>query len=132
MRRRSLATALALSIGIVIALTALTSAAAQLVGERVVVSPGEGAATTNFRFTGSGYVPGSLVRVAVTPPDGIERRLISETGAEMVWLVSPDGHFELEVVPAQRFAPATPGRWQALFCTSGSVTCQLIDFDVLP
>jgi hypothetical protein len=101
-------------------------------GERVLVTPGEGGATTRFRFTGSGFAPGRTVSIRLTPPDGVERRFMADDGAEVVWLVGPDGGFALDLSPAQRFPGAPAGHWRALFCAFAAPTCQLIDFDVLP
>ena len=101
-------------------------------GERVLVTPGEGTTATRFRFTGSGFTPGRTVSVRLTPPDGVERRFMADDGAEFVWLVAPDGTFALDLSPAQRFPGAPAGQWRALFCGFGALTCQLIDFDVLP
>lgn len=101
-------------------------------GERVLVTPGEGTTATRFRFTGSGFTPGRTVSVRLTPPDGVERRFMADDGAEVVWLVAPDGSFALDLSPAQRFPGAPAGHWRALFCGFGAPTCQLIDFDVLP
>ena len=63
---------------------------AQVSGERVIVTPGEGNPTSRFLFTGSGYIPGRYVTVRVLMPDGTERRLTTEDNAELVWLVCTD------------------------------------------
>ncbi|MGH2587717.1 MAG: hypothetical protein ACRDJE_22580 [Dehalococcoidia bacterium] len=107
-------------------------AAAQPSGERVVMTPADGTLTTRFTFVGSGFTPGQNISVRFFPPDGIERRIRTEEGAELVWPVQPDGTFALDVVPMQRFPNASPGDWRVLFCAFGAPTCQQLEFDILP
>ncbi len=114
------------------AVVTASAVSAQPAGEHVVLTPAEGTLTTRFVFVGHNFQPGRTVSVRVTTPDGLVRRFTTEDGAEMVWLVGVDGSFVVELVPIMRFPGALPGRWQALFCSAGSPTCQQIDFDVLP
>jgi len=104
---------------------------AQVGGERVVVTPGDGVLQTRFLFTGSGYAPGRIISVRVLPPDGSEHRLTTEDNAELIWLVQADGTFGLELVPSQRFPALGTGRWRILFCSAGASTCQLVEFDIV-
>jgi hypothetical protein len=128
---RRLIVALVALISIGLALAAGARVQAQTSMERVVVTPGEGTSQTRFLFNGSGFTPGRTVSVRFILPDGSERR-VTEGSAEVVWLVAPDGTFALDLVPAQRFPAAPPGRWRALLCGFNAATCQLIDFDVAP
>lgn len=107
-------------------------ARAQAPAERVMVTPGEGSVMTRFRFVGAGFPVGRFVSVRITSGEGIERKFTGDDGVELVWIVAADGGFALEFTPITRFPSATPGRWQALFCLTGSPTCQHLDFDVAP
>jgi hypothetical protein len=129
--RRRIATLLIALLSIGAALSTGMHAQAQVTTERVMVTPGGGTAQTRFVFTGAGFTPGRTVSVRFLLPDGSERR-VTEGPAEVVWLVLPDGSFSVDLVPAQRFPAAPPGRWRALFCGFNAATCQLIEFDVLP
>jgi hypothetical protein len=106
--------------------------AAQAPTERVFMTPAEGTLHTQFHLVGVGFTPGRTVSFRVLPPDGVERRLRNELGAELVWLVLADGTFSLDLIPAQHFPEAPAGRWRLLFCQFGSLTCQQLEFDVLP
>lgn len=129
-RLRLSSSLLALAAGVALVLVALTGhAGAQQPAERVVMTPAEGTLATRFLFVGAGFPAGSSVSVRFLPPDGVERR-IREDGAELVWLVSADGGFGLEVVFGQRFPGAPPGRWRALFCALNAPTCQQLEFDL--
>ena len=130
MLRRRLVLLAAVLVAVLCAGTTHLRASAQTTTERVVATPGEGMLQTRFVFTGSGFVPGRTVSVRVLTPEG-ERRFTNEQGVEFVWLVGPDGTFTLDFVPAQHFPGSSPGRWRALFCTHGALTCQLVDFDLL-
>ena len=121
---------LALVLAVWAALLAAGETSAQPAGEHVVLTPAEGTLTTRFVFVGHNFQPGRTVSVRITTPDGLARRFTTEEGAEMVWLVGADGSFVIEMVPIARFPGALPGRWQALFCSAGSPTCQQIDFEV--
>lgn len=105
---------------------------AQALAERVIVTPGEGTVLTRYRFVGSGFPVGRFVSVRITSGEGIERKLTGDDGVELVWVVAADGGFALEFTPSARFPGAAPGRWQALFCLTGSPTCQHLEFDVAP
>jgi hypothetical protein len=119
---------------VVLLVTALVSsgASAQTGSEHVLLSPPEGTLTSRFVFSGSGFTPGLTVSIRFYPPDAAERRIRTDQGAEVVWVVEPDGTFSLDFVPAQQFPGASPGRWRALFCAYRDRTCQMIEFDVLP
>lgn len=106
--------------------------AAQAPTERVLMTPAEGTLHTPFHFSGTGFTPGRTVSIRVQPPDGGERRMRNEHGAELVWLVLPDGSFSLDLIPAQQFPDASAGRWRLLFCQFGSLTCQQLEFELLP
>ena len=107
-------------------------AAAQSTGERVFMSPGEGTLQTRFLFTGFGYLPGRTLSVRAIPPDGLERRVRTEGGVEVVWRIPTDGTFSLEFTPALDFPDAPAGHWRMIFCQESSPTCQQLDFDVFP
>lgn len=106
--------------------------AAQSRGEHVEMTPADGRLSTQFLFTGTGFRPGLTISARFYSPDGVERRIRTEEGAEFVWLVQQDGTFSLDLVPAQRFPGAPAGRWRVLFCAFGSPTCQQIEFDLAP
>jgi hypothetical protein len=131
LRRSALLMAI-VALAVVSAALVRAQASAQPSGERVVMTPADGTLTTRFMFAGSGFAPGQNVSVRFFPPDGNERRIRTDEGAEIVWPVQPDGTFSLDVVPAQRFPSAPPGRWRVLFCAVGAPTCQQLDFDVFP
>jgi hypothetical protein len=96
------------------------------------MTPAEGRLNTQLLFSGSGFLPSLTISARFSPPDGLERRIRTEDGAEFVWLVQQDGTFSLDLVPSQRFPGAPAGRWRALFCAFGSPTCQQIEFDLAP
>lgn len=121
-----------LAVAVLLGLVTSGRVVAQITAERVVMTPADGTLTTRFLFSGSGFTPGRTVSVRITTPDGVERRFRTDEDIEIVWLVLPDGTFSLEMVPAQRFPGAGPGRWQALFCGFEATTCQLLTFDVSP
>lgn len=132
MSARRAGTVVVLAAAVLLGLLVSAQVTAQVATERVVMMPADGTLTTRFSFSGSGFTPGRTVSVRVTTPDGTERRFRTDEGVEIVWLVLPDGTFSLEMVPAQRFPGAGPGRWQALFCGFDAATCQLLAFDVAP
>lgn len=129
---RRLLACLTFAVAAVTALSLSAGASAQSVPQQVVLAPAEGTLLTRYVFDGAGFVPGRTVSVRVFPPDGIERRMRNEQGAELVWLVSAAGGFALDFVPALIFPEATAGRWRVLFCQFGAPTCQQIDFDISP
>jgi hypothetical protein len=121
---------------LVLALAAVVTSSrvvvAQGAGERVVMTPGEGTLHTRFLFIGAGFTPGRTVSVRAIPPDGLERRVRTEPGIELVWRIPADGTFALELTPAVDFPDAPPGHWRMLFCQEASPTCQQLEFDVFP
>ena len=121
---------LTLVFSVLAVLVSASRTGAQPAGEHVVLTPAEGTLTTRFVFVGHNFQPGRTVSVRITTPDGLARPFITEDGAEMVWLVGANGSFVVEMVPIARFPGALPGHWQALFCSTGSPTCQQIEFEV--
>ena len=129
---RSLMACGAFVVALAVAVAVTHGAAAQSAGERVTMSPGEGTLQTHFLFTGFGFVPGRTVSVRAIPPDGLERRVRTEGGVEVVWRIPAEGTFALEFTPALDFPDAPSGHWRMLFCQEGSPTCQQLEFDVSP
>jgi hypothetical protein len=123
-----------LTLLVIMSAAVLTSSTvvAQANDEHVEMTPAEATLQTRLVFSGRGFTPGVTVSARFFPPDGAERRIRTPEGAEIVWPVQPDGTFSMEVVPAHRFPGAVAGRWRALFCASGSATCQQIEFDLAP
>ena len=122
----------ALAVAALVAVALSAAVSAQPASEHVVMAPAEGTLQTRFVFTGAGFVPARTISMRITPPDGVERRMRTDVGAELVWVVQADGGFALDFVPSSTFPDAPPGQWRALFCQFGSTTCQQLDFDVLP
>jgi hypothetical protein len=106
--------------------------AQQAAHEHVTMSPAEGTLATPFVFRGTGYQPNVTVSIRFLAPDGLERRMRTGEGAEIVLPVQADGTFLLDVVLAQRFPGAPPGQWRVLFCADESPTCELLEFHVAP
>ncbi len=90
-----------------------------------MIVPESGAQTERFTLVGRGLEPGLALDINFMSPEGNVFTL-----GDSVLVVSPDGTFRYEFVPAERFAGSSTGTWTVQGCTSGTDDCAQGTFEI--
>ena len=93
--------------------------------EEYMIVPESGSQTERFTLVGRGLEPGLALDVNFMSPEGNVYTL-----GDSVLVVSPDGTFRYEFVPAEQFAGSSTGTWTVQGCTSGTDDCAQGTFEI--